>query len=1024
MTKSGLIFVQLSDFHTQNENSYLASTFPKIVDLILSKYRVQESMVLFCFSGDIAHSGSTHEYIIFESYLNKLREKVKNEKIENVRFLFIPGNHDVQFNGKSRTREDVIEFKKGLNRDKIIEENQRLREYYIFSNKNDSNPITSKQIDIIKLEHNGIKIRINRINSSLFSTLYLDKNITDESMGLHSLDYKQIERLNFDDTDYSVTLMHHNTSWFDAESKRRLESKLFTSNSFILTGHEHNQKTAESLSEGIDRYNSIAAGKYETDDVSINILFIDTRELKHEISKYKWNQELGIFSNDTNVCIENSIVKIVNANIRYKVEFLDYFYKDSYFQIDKNMFEYFNFPSLKFSDIKNEEMNRILDEFEDFKQVISDYNVISITGDPFSGKTALLKYLHYKSEKEIISLYFNAEEFNNQTIEKVVKDAFLEQFINQNGEYENFKQIKKEFKYAYIDNFHVLKEYIKPKVLSGFLTIFNKIFITSNIVDNSDMKKLLIDIIENDNHISFSIDRLYYDKRQELIEKVTKCLSEQLDITNIKNTSMKINSFINTHLDMASLHPYYVILFSKHLLESKNNIDAKENSFGFVFRNNLENTIKSHFESIAPDLTLTLFSKIAYHIHFNKKYPLSVGSFIDVIEKYKIDYRISKLDAQDFLNYAVKSRIIKKFNNSGYVFSSKSYLAFFVASEIIEMNNERLESGEEDRFDDLKQVANEVCFSINAQILLFISYLSKDNRYMMHIVNEAEKYANDWEKLDLENANIKYLDKFPDDDNYKAPTNDERQAQNKQLSKNEKRFVEHDLMVIDNLYDYRLEDLNIYANKIMKMIKLLDVVSKILPKFIFKLKSNKQDIIVDLVYSLPNKLAYALFKPIDDNFNDFVTALHDEFSNQLENNISKEKVEEIIKIFTITSILSLYFRTIFSSYDENTREALLSYNANNLNEKLQKLFVYEISDRSKNMSVLSDEMVKVYEYLPKSNINRTMLKHILKIHHSFVHNLVSHGPVQKIRSILYPGKEQSYILNKPKDKKKSYKKSN
>ena len=115
--KAGII--HLTDIHFSEEKNWLDDKISNIITAILQDFQ-DTNNIYFIVTGDIANKGKAAEYLIAESFLNKLKtsaERFLKDKI--FKFVIIPGNHDCNFTYDNQSRRNDIN---GMNYSKIGED--------------------------------------------------------------------------------------------------------------------------------------------------------------------------------------------------------------------------------------------------------------------------------------------------------------------------------------------------------------------------------------------------------------------------------------------------------------------------------------------------------------------------------------------------------------------------------------------------------------------------------------------------------------------------------------------------------------------------------------------------------------------------------------------------------------------------------------------------------------------------------------------------------------------------------------
>lgn len=87
----------------------------------------------------------------------------------------------------------------------------------------------------------------------------------------------------------------------------------------------------------------------------------------------------------------------------------------------------------------------------------------------------------------------------------------------------------------------------------------------------------------------------------------------------------------------------------------------------------------------------------------------------------------------------------------GFRFTNRNYLAYYVAREV---NNQYNTTGDDT---DLQTILKCSCFGINADILLFISYITDNIRVLQLILRMANELTLNWPEFDFDEHMPAYL---------------------------------------------------------------------------------------------------------------------------------------------------------------------------------------------------------------------------------------------------------------------------
>lgn len=209
-----VLFLHLSDAHLRDNEFIPINVIDAQVQALNAVGGFDKCCIVF--SGDLAHSAQVNEYKKCQFYLGRLWKKITDKFSLKypVNTLVVPGNHDIDFNGKPRNRSEVsMLLSSGVTDNMIAEELKRFENFYTFAERYNCFQY-NKLIDIKHYELDGKKLQINLINSELFSTC--NDNLGDDDKGKHFLPESEWSRLaRGQNVDIVVTVSHRGPEWFN-----------------------------------------------------------------------------------------------------------------------------------------------------------------------------------------------------------------------------------------------------------------------------------------------------------------------------------------------------------------------------------------------------------------------------------------------------------------------------------------------------------------------------------------------------------------------------------------------------------------------------------------------------------------------------------------------------------------------------------------------------------------------------------------------------------------------------------------
>jgi len=861
-----LLVLHLSDIHLKTREDSFKINVDKMVQSLNSLDPADECAIVI--SGDLAFSGKSDEYSAMRSLLGYIIKKLVNKKFpkKHITVLCVPGNHDVNFKLIDRCYEDIINsFRAGTITELINSDIEAMKAFYSYANHNNcfkEDGILSKLV----VPYGYHKVGFVMLNTAPLSLL----GGNNEDMGSHYLQDKYIRSLNeATEGEINILIMHHSLEWFTPECKNQLRRIIGEKYSLVLTGHEHYGVGESRNTDEMGRVQFIQGNTLlgECDDGNgycvIN-LDLDIKEIK--AYSFIWKKDFY----DRKEILNENIKETCRGEVFHNEEFLKSFYLDENKEkIDK----YFVFPITEYREIdEKEEIKSInINSHEELMHILNLNDRIVFSGERKSGKTILAKSIYLKyCDNNLYPLYFNADDLNLKKIDKIVQYSFEEQYKKGNSGFEKFLQLDHAEKIAIIDEVELLEKVTFEKIIELFEGIFSKIIIFSEERINFDIHKQVVETLVNKKVIEIDIKPFWYTKRKELIEKVL--LKDSQPIDDLDSEIRRINDLINSQIKYFNLNPEFIINFVKqYLRDYRFQFMTGTNVFSVVYENTVRNRIIENTKEIDVNIVLNILREIAFYMHFNKKALITVEEINSNIKTYEETYR-QKVNVRLFLNSVLKARIFVESGNS-YRFKDHTLVAYFVAQAINQKYNQ-----EENIIDDIQYLLNNLCFSINSDIILFMALITNNPKFINIIIEGAQNHFQDMEELDFDKNNIAFLLDYDIPIKNTVPDNTEKKKRESEIAHQEEIAKLSEVVELIDEYDYSEDDLAKMENQIMLSFKYLEILSKTLPAFCHNMKVTQQDELVKLIYTAPNKFLYMMLNDIDKDFDDFVNDLYKEIS--------------------------------------------------------------------------------------------------------------------------------------------------
>lgn len=913
-----ILFLHLSDLHMKNRECLNDLYINRLVESLTVVGDFNKLIIVI--SGDCASTGSKAEYRFVKYFVGILisRLKSKFEVVEhNYVVVVVPGNHDLNCSKSSISAKELNYIYKENQYDKEMpSEVEKLENFFDFSKYNRCF-IDDALFDQKIISYGNFSIQFNLINTALFSLVH------DEDKGLHYLPNHIIDKMSEpSDSSLIFTVMHHAPEWFCDYIKHKLMEKILEKSSIVFYGHEH----FPSYIKNIDQNNQTAVmlcggslcNNSDWTDSAFFAGILDVSTYDYSIWRFNLDMTNGIYKHT-----ELGTINLPSKNKSFiiKPEYEEEFCLDAKHPSQKDFRTRFVFPRLRDNNDEKE-----ITTYDEFESVFEDSKRMIVSGSYNSGRTFLLKDLFYELSKRKTVIYIDADSISGSKIDKIIKNAFEEIYGEEDSAYVRFQQLPKDEKVLIFDNVDRIKsthfKYFFEKVesLFGYYILGSKQTIELDVFER--IKK---EIGESKDISRYKLTPWYRDKRKQLIRSVAE--TELHSGEDVELIAHQLDSAIKTQQMFSSLTPDFITQFVEFYCKNLSQLSGNDSGvFGKVFEGNLITSIQNNLiGSLSVDKVFTLLSRIAYFIHKNQKYPIDEFSIVKVISDYNEEYG-DNTSPYDIINILLRASVMSKNDVTNLLqFTNRSYLSFFVAKEINRKFNE-------DRDDtDIKEVIEFSCYDINADILLFLIYITENKKILDLILEMAKFYTDGWEEYSLSKSNIDYLNGVVE---YNVEELDLEAIEkiDEEIVEEEKAKIQSELLSSVNVYDYPNDSSEAFLNKIFRSISLLTVISRCLPNFEHMMKRDDKQAFVDMIYRLPNKIFFLWAKSVDEEKGliiEFVKkALTCEYQKQIDKQTEaeiKEKAVELLVVNSANLLLDIYNTASLNASKENTLTYLSAF---------------------------------------------------------------------------------------------------
>lgn len=836
-----LLLLHLSDIHFENHTDYSKENLEAIINSLQSLDDF--TAVLIIVSGDIAFSGLKKQYNVAWRFFRGLRDGIREKyDIGDVQFAIVPGNHDVDYQKGNLSHKEIKSIIDSNEQDlRLGDEANKQNCFYNHANGLKCFGIKGEFVCIKKIIYPDCEIKLNLINTAAYSSL-------EEDQGLHYLPERDLKRLDEEQKcDFVFTIMHHPHHWFCYKMKKELEKRLYEESDIVFVGHEHYSSSMDVEMQNA-RVRIYAGGElsdrgnWSNSEYYAGILDTETRE--YNVSSFIWNIQKKIYVKkefEKTVLNKNRINKY---GLSPKKNYIEELFYDRKYMISNDFSDYYVFPRLEEEVLNDKRIGREPSNIEELINDIFNEKHIIVRGRSDSGKTVLLKQLFKKLIATKCVIYLNAAHIKKYDYDKIIRNAFEETYSDDTVKCQYFRQIIAEDKVLLIDDADNVDDSLFEYFLEKAEKEFSTVVYTCKRDVELDIKERIRKGVLIEKYTVYRMHSFYSDKRRMLVSKIVKLLVQK-DKEAQENIINILCDALSKQRNLFRMDPDFIVQFTKYYCNNiGETIQNDGEIFSKVFEANIVSLLKTHAKKMSVDKILIILDKIAYKMHIEKKYPMNQMDVYKVIDEYNDDFD-SEVDCVDFLNILLQAGIMKK-ENTCYRFSEYNYLAYFVAREI------KRRCIEEQDYSEFKKVLDYSCYGINADILLFVTYITDNLKIIRMLMDKAAECTDEWQEFHLDPVNIPYLSDMKQLEVNQVEDGDKEQSEKQEVEQEKQEITEKDYCT-QEIYYYQEEELSL-ARKMVRALSILIILARTLPSFEHMMKRQDKEKCVKLLYSMPLKI--------------------------------------------------------------------------------------------------------------------------------------------------------------------------
>lgn len=924
-----IAILHLSDIHISLYSEIISKRAIAIVNSI-ENLNIEKIPIIIAFSGDLVYNGLKEEYELAEKFLELLKSQLAIKGFTEIYLYIVPGNHDCNF-----TNEDDCDIRE-LAKESILRNYTNIKNAFIESclKVQDSYFEFANKINNIKIESNEDKLFVNHkivinkknININLFNTSWLSEKNEIQSKLIFPCNFvKDIEGEN----ELSISILHHPFNWLDADNVSRFKDKVEMNSDIILTGHEHksNKYLKQNLEKEINNYYFEGGILYDKDDLqksNYNFAVVDFDNSEFRMINFQLSNEIYIIGNDKVHQYQRNKY-LIKKEFKISNYFYDYLNDVGISLSHKgkekirlnDLFVYPNFKTLK----DDEEIEF---EYINGKQLLGKKNIL-IIGDLNSGKTTYAKRIFkYNYDNGNIPILLNGESIKHtnanrikKLIDKKIEEQYNESCVN------NFYNLTKEKRILIIDDFQKASLNFKSKNLfiKNIKIYFDNIIVLSDsfvqleVILSKTKKDLILSEFEH-----FRVMQFGNLQRKKLIELwLNLGYEEYMEEHILTDSILRIIELIDKILgrNMFPKYPCFILLV---LQQIEWQIPIETNSVPYIFYYNslitraFEN---SKFKSLELDTKYTFLSYIAFEI-FNSKYrKLNHNELKNLYEKY-YERKLRSFNLDDIIIDFINTGIIEE--HMGHYNFKYPYLYYYFVSKYFIDN---LTKTELNLYEEIKKMIDSLQKEEFANIILFITYLTKDDKIINLLIEKGNNLLKDNDPCDFEkhtnfiNSLINEVPKLIMEEKSTKEKIEEYlinkdEIENKlDLSDEIDNDDENKILESENQNGEMKKTFD-YISKINESIKTVQILGQVIKNTPGSIDAEVKINVAECCFSLGMRALNGFIKMIEDDLDEIVLLIEEIIKNKEHGSVDFEKKDDEQKIKNLSKKIAFYIAEFIS----------------------------------------------------------------------------------------------------------------
>lgn len=288
-----IVILHLSDIHLRGKSDWISDKCQMIASCTYASMH-NASAVFIVVSGDVAFSGKPEEYDSAKNFFTEIRDAISEDRNVSVHFVFVPGNHDCDFDLNNNTRTLTLSSIRGKPEEidkSVIDTGCSVQKpYFDFVGQLRSAEEIQAGDQLwssYRFTVEGREVVFEALNVSWCSQLK-------EEPGSMIFPFERYTHFTDETADIRISVLHHPLNWFSQAVYHPFKQFLRGASNVIISGHEHVGGVGEDFNSdsGHSAYieGCVLQDEKNLTQSSFNVAELNIMDGTYRTTRYLWNQ--------------------------------------------------------------------------------------------------------------------------------------------------------------------------------------------------------------------------------------------------------------------------------------------------------------------------------------------------------------------------------------------------------------------------------------------------------------------------------------------------------------------------------------------------------------------------------------------------------------------------------------------------------------------------------------------------------------------------------------------------------------